>query len=160
MGRWLNRDPLEELGSKLLRREKKKGGVNLSDLNLYTFALNNPVQFVDYYGLEVYICKAKLEDYKHTWLCVDNACAGLYPKSILLGFIGFGEVKRNHYIQKFCSKINVPTCCQEEFENCIKEEAINRVGSYNYYQFPTYTCGNWAYDKISRCYAKACSEYE
>jgi len=48
LGRWLRRDPLDEVGNILLRKEK---GSKESDLNLYGFTINNPINTVDLFGL-------------------------------------------------------------------------------------------------------------
>jgi RHS repeat-associated protein len=47
MGRWLNRDPFEEPGSVLLRKETEK---KKTDLNLYIFVENNPLLKIDHFG--------------------------------------------------------------------------------------------------------------
>jgi len=49
MGRWLTRDPIEELGNFILRNESER---KTADLNLYGFCLNNPINLFDIYGLK------------------------------------------------------------------------------------------------------------
>ncbi len=64
LGRWLSRDPLEELGSKILRNERtdlelidplyKIALKQENDINLYSFNLNNPATRIDPFGLASY----------------------------------------------------------------------------------------------------------
>ena len=49
-GRFLNRDPINEPGSRLLRDVLKEGDIN-EELNLYAFVGNNPMNTWDYLGL-------------------------------------------------------------------------------------------------------------
>ena len=49
-GRWINRDPIEELGSVLLRQQTKKKQI---DLNLYAFVQNSPMNQIDPLGLTI-----------------------------------------------------------------------------------------------------------
>lgn len=48
MGRWVNRDPIGELGSVLVRGETEE---KKADLNLYVFVLNNPINLIDLLAL-------------------------------------------------------------------------------------------------------------
>jgi RHS repeat-associated protein len=47
--RWLNRDPIDESGSQLLR---KQSGIELPSANPYQFAYNNALKDIDPYGLQ------------------------------------------------------------------------------------------------------------
>ena len=49
---FLNRDPINELGSQSVRDVKKEGDFD-EELNLYAFVGNDPVNAVDYLGLQV-----------------------------------------------------------------------------------------------------------
>lgn len=49
-GRFLNRDPINEPGSQLVRDVKKEGGL-AEEKNLYAFVANDPVNAWDYLGL-------------------------------------------------------------------------------------------------------------
>jgi RHS repeat-associated protein len=49
-GRFLNRDPINEPGSQLVREVKKEGDVD-EEANLYAFVDNDPVNNWDYLGL-------------------------------------------------------------------------------------------------------------
>jgi RHS repeat-associated protein len=65
--RWLNRDPIAELGFRSVRTQRALAQSALLTIiagpNLYTFVRNSPVLFVDYNGLEVlnYSCPANSE---------------------------------------------------------------------------------------------------
>ena len=48
-GRWLNRDPINEIGSKILIRKKKLFG-RVEEVNLHAFAVNNALGFCDPLG--------------------------------------------------------------------------------------------------------------
>ena len=49
IGRWLSRDPIEEIGSRSYQAKKHKRKVYI---NLYRFVENNPTNFIDIFGLE------------------------------------------------------------------------------------------------------------
>ena len=51
-GRWLNRDPINEIGSKILIRKKKLFG-RVEEVNLHAFAVNNALGFCDPLGRDV-----------------------------------------------------------------------------------------------------------
>ncbi len=57
LGRWISRDPINELGSLTLRKVKRQ---NSSDLNLYTIISNDVINSVDLWGL----CSSKCPDCK------------------------------------------------------------------------------------------------
>jgi len=61
--RWLNRDPLGEVGVEVMLAKGDGASLEGDWPNLYTFALNNPVGFTDSLGLEVY--KNCVEDTKY-----------------------------------------------------------------------------------------------
>lgn len=51
--KWLNRDPIAEIGFELLRGRRP---LHKTDADLYEFVRNDPIQFVDSYGLAIYVC--------------------------------------------------------------------------------------------------------
>jgi RHS repeat-associated protein len=52
--RWLNRDPINEIGHRLLRKEPINGSVpyRSEELSLYEFVINNPISMSDPLGLD------------------------------------------------------------------------------------------------------------
>ena len=51
-GRWLNRDPLYELGAKMIRRDREKLS-ETEDINMYLMVKNSPISLIDFLGLYV-----------------------------------------------------------------------------------------------------------
>jgi RHS repeat-associated protein len=69
-GRWLNRDPIEEFGG----------------LNLYGFVVNNPLNWVDPYGLS-------WTDYIPDWIDVADDYAAGYGDSLTFGLTGWLRIR-------------------------------------------------------------------
>ena len=69
-GRWLNRDPINEMGMKVLTRSR--GVFNLDEeKNLYRFVRNNAVNLVDYLGQDVWVIRSSVWP-GHEWVVGDN----------------------------------------------------------------------------------------
>ena len=60
-GRWINRDPIGEPGFEKLRRADE---INMSGRdNPYLFVENNPVAYIDAYGLDLWKCLRHVEGF-------------------------------------------------------------------------------------------------
>jgi len=85
-GRWLSRDPINEVGLKLLTRSRTAFNM-VEEKNLYGFVRNNPVSIVDPFGLWDWpwsknkkCCKEDDEGTKAVKELVDHATTGLVDK--------------------------------------------------------------------------------
>jgi RHS repeat-associated protein len=132
-----------------------KGGINP-----YIYSNNRTLNFVDSLGLKAYSCTNWFEQkegiWPHAYVCVDNACAGLYPaEECAEGGIIYGDT----FNAASCEEVKLKDCCdQNKFEDCIKRKGISKKGSCHYYESSLYNCFSWRNTIIATCKAEACKK--
>jgi hypothetical protein len=141
-----------------------KGGVDF-----YAYTLNNPVNWIDPFGLEVQECRRPLNaplsgDTQHTFLYSTDAGTGwglgprhgwdwLSPFGSVPGDIENdfpygpnGKMKPNYE----CITVSRDKC----FENCVRQKAIDATRKPPYYDLGNYQCDTWAADIERQCRLK------
>ncbi len=68
LGKWLNRDPVNELGGMIYRQKIYD---DIADINLYGMVLNNPLNIFDPFGLEA---EPNFEAPYEEWQCPKGTC--------------------------------------------------------------------------------------
>ncbi len=156
LGRWINRDPLDEIGNNLLKASTQKQENNYG---LYLFIQNNPVNNIDILGLVVHYCYGKYRNYDHATVCLNSKCAGLMPLE-KTWFLGEGVILSEKFNSEFCIEMDVDEdkCCdQKKYEKCIQREAISKIGTNHNYGLIKDNCISWARNIIMFCQKEACS---
>jgi RHS repeat-associated protein len=123
-------------------------------INTYSYALNNPLLYIDIYGLDVFMCWGYIRTYPHARLCVDNNCAGLMPwDSCPDG----GMVLPEEFDEDQCIEIEPhPDCDQDVYEQCLKDAINNRECTK--YNIVTRNCIQWGNETHNRCSRLACKK--
>lgn len=97
-----------------------------------------------------YLCKKRIDQYYHAYLCFDNVCRGFYPSG--LDFINTkGVFKDNSYYfnSRYCKEIDLEEQKLDTAIKCIyKEMDFNRSPAFNVFSNNCYT---EAYRIIKEC---------
>ncbi len=169
LGRWLTRDPIEEDGSKIFRKETYKGS---ADINLYGFVGGNPVILTDPLGLWVRLCGRKLNGInkppvephgntlRHDYLSVSNSILSFQagkngPGGGIVWSDGQVDRQNEHPINPKCEMV----CDDPNFDQYVLDAAV-QVGApkYNIIAYPgifTYflgarNCQTWAREVLQK----------
>ncbi|MCW5556147.1 MAG: hypothetical protein KIS67_28835 [Verrucomicrobiae bacterium] len=162
LGRWPNRDPINELGFNLLIRGQNPFNIE-EEKNLYAFVRNNPVSFLDFLGLKKQVTGVKwCAGGKHQWIEYPGGSAGYYPKNDTIGNCIWGPgqvVNPDPHVgdeDKKCTDIKLDTSCYDldKFKTCVEKKSQPKTGGTPYSVFG-YNCANWVATVIKNCKEEA-----
>jgi uncharacterized protein RhaS with RHS repeats len=159
VGRFITEDPISFAGG----------------IDFYAYTLNNPVNWIDPFGLEVQECRRPVRapfagDTPHTFVYSTQTGTGygLGPKNNVWGAIDTlsggkvpGGIERDYPYdpsgkikpQYSCSTYSNDRC----FENCINRRALDATRTPPSYQLGVYQCDTWANDIERQC-TKECKK--
>ncbi|MBX3210760.1 MAG: RHS repeat-associated core domain-containing protein [Labilithrix sp.] len=130
-GRWLSKDPIGLLGGP----------------NLYAYANNDPTNYTDPYGLDVYDCTVTFAGVlPHYYSCVvtqgHEYC------------YGHGQTSVDHYDPDRCTRVSRDPC----MDSCMEQE-MGQAGMKADYSFFSNNCGQKRGDMKDKC-KKQCGHQE
>lgn len=108
---------------------------------------------------DVYICKATLDTFYHSFICSENRCGGLYAAEYMSYFNAKGYMLDNsiYFNNKYCKKIKLPkNIDKKRFAKCVYKRIIPRGGEY--FDAFKHNCHDEVSDIIKTCTKKALKE--
>jgi YD repeat-containing protein len=108
---------------------------------------------------DVYICKATLDTFYHSFICSKNRCGGLYAAEYLRYFDAKGYMLDNsvYFNKKYCEKLKLPKYVDKKrFAKCVFERIIPREGEY--FDVFKHNCHDEVKDIIKTCTKKVSKE--